>query len=274
MKKIISLLAAGTIAAAAVPASSQAASLPLRIVVNGDKISLPDAQPFVDSSSRAQVPLRFVSQALGAKVDWNSGAKLASVSAAGMNVAVTVGKKEYKVNGEKKLMDTAALVKSSRTFVPIRFVSEALGASVNWDKKINTIYIDTAGMGTAKPPAAGGTGDEINANGFVIKKQYESKLLIDVSEPSEVKKDGGVIVLVLPFGLKGADFEKQIAEAEVILKQKIEAKTVDAIIAYAKQKSKIDMELETKKFEDAAYKVLVGSPYYSDTSITVILKKY
>jgi len=37
-----------------------------------------------------------------------------------------IGNKNYEVNGQQKQMDTVALLKESRTFVPVRFVSEAL----------------------------------------------------------------------------------------------------------------------------------------------------
>ena len=38
-------------------------------------------------------------------------------------------------------MDTVALLTESRTFVPIRFVSEALGANVSWNQNSKTVYI-------------------------------------------------------------------------------------------------------------------------------------
>jgi len=44
-----------------------------------------------------------------------------------------IGNKNYEVNGQQKQMDTVALLKESRTFVPVRFVSEALGATVKWN---------------------------------------------------------------------------------------------------------------------------------------------
>jgi len=48
-------------------------------------------------------------------------------------------------------MDTVALLKESRTFVPVRFVSEALGATVKWNANIRTVYIDMNGEVTPSP---------------------------------------------------------------------------------------------------------------------------
>lgn len=117
------------------------AELPLRVVVNGDKVSFPDAQPFIDSNGRTQVPVRFVSEALGASVDWNGTTKKVSVNLNSRKVILTVGKKEYEINSQSYQMDTVALLMESRTFVPLRFVSEALGATVIWEQNTKSVYI-------------------------------------------------------------------------------------------------------------------------------------
>ena len=107
-----------------------AAEIPLRVVVNGEKVNFPDAQPFIDENGRTQVPVRFVSEALGAKVDWDGAAKKVTVTLNSRKVVLTIGLKTYEINNQTYQMDTVALLKESRTFVPIRFVSEALGATV------------------------------------------------------------------------------------------------------------------------------------------------
>jgi hypothetical protein len=70
MKKIAFILAAVLILMVSIPFPTYSLDLPLRVVVNGEKVNFPDAQPFIDSNSRTQVPVRFVSQALGASVNW------------------------------------------------------------------------------------------------------------------------------------------------------------------------------------------------------------
>ncbi|WP_026478301.1 copper amine oxidase N-terminal domain-containing protein, partial [Alkaliphilus transvaalensis] len=94
--------------------------IPLRIVVNGERITLPDAQPFVDANSRTQVPVRFVSEALGAKVDWNSSQQKVTVVLNDREIILYIGDKNYLVNGASQEMDTEALLKEGRTFVPLR----------------------------------------------------------------------------------------------------------------------------------------------------------
>ena len=60
-------------------------------------------------------------------------------------VRMTIGSKEYKIDGQKRTMDTAPFIWRSRTFVPVAFVALALGAAVNWQPqdKLVTIGKDT-----------------------------------------------------------------------------------------------------------------------------------
>ena len=118
------------------------ADIPLRVVVNGEKIDFPDAQPFIDTNGRTQVPVRFVSEALGAQVDWNGDTKKVTVELNNRKVVLTIDKKAYEISGQSFEMDTVALLIESRTFVPIRFVSEALGAKVSWNQNSKTVYIN------------------------------------------------------------------------------------------------------------------------------------
>ncbi|MEK3903606.1 stalk domain-containing protein [Paenibacillus sp. FSL R7-0179] len=70
MKKITIWFTALLLLISLMPVSAHAAQS-VRVVVDGSKISFPDAQPFLDKQNRVQVPVRFVSEALGAKVGWD-----------------------------------------------------------------------------------------------------------------------------------------------------------------------------------------------------------
>ncbi|HPU42352.1 MAG TPA: copper amine oxidase N-terminal domain-containing protein, partial [Acetivibrio clariflavus] len=76
------------------------AEIPLRVVVNGEKVNFPDAQPFIDENGRTQVPVRFVSEALGANVDWNGDAKKVTVTLNSRKVVLTIGLKTYEINNQ------------------------------------------------------------------------------------------------------------------------------------------------------------------------------
>lgn len=121
------------------------AELPLRVVVNGTKLIFLDEQPFIDSNGRTQTPARFIGEALGATVTWEGKEQKAIFVLDGKKLVLYIGKKEYDLDGQKKQMDTVALLQNGRTFVPARYVAEAFGATVRWDGDIRTVYVDTKG---------------------------------------------------------------------------------------------------------------------------------
>jgi hypothetical protein len=118
--------------------------------VNGERLEL-DAPSFIDKqSSRTLVPLRFISQAFGAEVEWDDKARKVTIkkSATENNSAILIelwiGNKVAKVNLKNVELDvTPVIVPPGRTMVPLRFISESFGSSVEWDginKKITIIY--------------------------------------------------------------------------------------------------------------------------------------
>lgn len=117
------------------------ASPDISVVVNDAKINFSDAQPFVDSNGRTQTPAKYIGEALGATVTWDGISKEASFIFGDKFVVLHIGKKTYEVNGETKQMDTAAVIKDGRTFVPAKYIAEELGADVRWDAASNTVYL-------------------------------------------------------------------------------------------------------------------------------------
>jgi len=157
MKRIAKILTVVLVVTCLLSLPISAVELPIRVVVNGTKINFPDAEPFIDENSRTQVPIRFVGEALGANVSWDGSTKRVTITLNGKKVVLQIGNKNYEVNGQQKQMDTVALLKESRTFVPVRFVSEALGATVKWNANIRTVYIDMNGDVAPSPEPTGGT---------------------------------------------------------------------------------------------------------------------
>ncbi|MCL6479841.1 MAG: copper amine oxidase N-terminal domain-containing protein, partial [Peptococcaceae bacterium] len=129
-----------------IPAFAQAGyDYNVRVLVNGQEVHFPDQKPFIDSSvGRTYVPLRFVSEALGGVVDWNQETRTASVNKSGTVILMQIGSKSPTVNGQVKVIDAAAMLMNDRTVVPLRFVSECLGATVEWDEVNRVVNITTA----------------------------------------------------------------------------------------------------------------------------------
>lgn len=107
------------------------------------------------SGGRTMVPFRFLGESLGAKVSWEATTKQAKLSLSGVDVIVTVGSLNGLVNGEIVKMDVPAVNKDGRLFIPLRFVSENLGAMVNYydeTKEISIRYSDTSNWKTYEAP--------------------------------------------------------------------------------------------------------------------------
>ncbi|MFZ5645676.1 MAG: copper amine oxidase N-terminal domain-containing protein [Bacillota bacterium] len=113
----------------------------------GDSQALIDNQPVqllspaVVVDGRTLVPLRFVGEAFGCAVDWNGETQTAAVSLEEQNVEVTIGKSKARVNGEETALQVPAQLINGRTFVPLRFVGESLGADISWDGNEQKITI-------------------------------------------------------------------------------------------------------------------------------------
>lgn len=99
------------------------------IYVNG--ISLP-AEGFI-VNGRTMVPLRALAEALNFKVDYEESKREVTIKKDGfVDISLIVGEKVAKLGGKSIELDSPSFIKDSRTFVPIRFISESLGESVNW----------------------------------------------------------------------------------------------------------------------------------------------
>lgn len=111
------------------------------VYVNGEKIEFPDQQPFVDEATgRTYVPVRFVSEALGAVVKWNeAGKQIIIFRNDGKAMSMVLGSKEISINGIFEELDAPPRLVNGRVMVPLRFVSEKLKAKVEWDNGIINI---------------------------------------------------------------------------------------------------------------------------------------
>ena len=98
-------------------------------VVNNDIIK-GDAAPYVDAQWRTMVPFRVLGETFGAEVNWDQDTQTVTYTYGDTELTMTIGEETYTVNGTEKTMDTAPVLSGDRTYVPVRFVGEALGYTV------------------------------------------------------------------------------------------------------------------------------------------------
>jgi len=122
------------------------------VLVNGQTVSL--AQPAVEKGGRVFVPLRNIFESLGAGVAYDNGT--INATSGDKTVQVKIGSNQAIVNGQATYLDAAPYIVGATTMVPLRFVSEALGAEVDYNQNTGAINI-----AAAKPPIPNGS--SINA---------------------------------------------------------------------------------------------------------------
>ncbi|MFP4977827.1 leucine-rich repeat domain-containing protein [Paenibacillus sp. CN-4] len=87
--------------------------------------------PFIQSG-RTYVPIRFISEKLGATVNWNQSTKEVTIQKDGKTIRWTVGNRQVKVNQQTVMQDAPLLLKNGSAFVPVRFVAVQLNTSVEY----------------------------------------------------------------------------------------------------------------------------------------------
>jgi phage baseplate assembly protein gpV len=110
-------------------------------VVNGQYQTV-DTKPY-ESNGRTLVPIRFISEALGAKVDWDQQAQQITITMNGKSISLWINKPYANINGVNQSLDVAPRINNSRTMVPLRFITENLNQKVDFDSSTQSILIQS-----------------------------------------------------------------------------------------------------------------------------------
>jgi multiple sugar transport system substrate-binding protein len=109
--------------------------------VNGKSTTL--EQGALIRNGRTMVPLRFITEAMGATLAWDAATKTAALTLADNKISLTIDKAVAKVNGYDVTLDAPAAIVNSKTVVPLRFVAESMGANTVWNdaqKKVTVTF--------------------------------------------------------------------------------------------------------------------------------------
>lgn len=201
-------------------------SLPVYASTNSDikiyvdnKQVVSDQNPFINEDGRTMVPVRFVSEALGADVNWLPLDRAAVVEYAGTKIVMVVGMKYATVGLSIKNLDSPVTIVGGRTMVPLRFVSECLGAQVRWDASERAVYITTSEM--AKD-------DELVDSDLILKT------------PSPGNNENNVNLIAIVDYRFNRPVEPQITDLQEILKRRFTTEEIKPIIDYIRTKKGMD----------------------------------
>jgi len=132
-----------------VPAAAQS----VNVTLNGTPLTL--TPPPQERAGRIFVPLRGIFESLGASVVYANGEINAQGN--GRSVSLHIGSMQASVNGQAQTLDVAPFVVGASTYVPLRFVSQALGAGVNYDATNKIVALSNGGAPAPATAAVAGS---------------------------------------------------------------------------------------------------------------------
>lgn len=141
LRAAVALLVAGILwsGLAWIAPAPSAAATEVALVINGSPVRAD--VPARILAGRTMVPIRVVSENLGAQVDWRAEDRSIAIRRGPRRVHLTVGRSEAVIDERPVALDVAPVILDGRTLVPLRFVGEALGAEVAWDETSRTVSV-------------------------------------------------------------------------------------------------------------------------------------
>lgn len=111
----------------------------VNVIVDG--VSIYSDVPPITIDGRTLVPIRAVSEALTAFVEWDEASETVYITKRSDVLSLKIGNEFIVKNGVEIPLDVPAQIINDRTLIPLRAVSEALSANVSWDETANTATI-------------------------------------------------------------------------------------------------------------------------------------
>jgi hypothetical protein len=190
----------------------------VNIAVNGIEVNFPDVKPIINSNGRTLVPVRFVSELLLTKVEWNEKEKSLTITRENDVIQLWVGKQNIRINNIEIEYDSAPEIVNGRVMVPLRLISELFDCTVSGNMNGNAVGIN---IESNRLPQK-----NLILKGFVIPKNTKVNL--------EVPREGSrfLFIATLPFNRNGV-IHPSYEELRSILLQKIPHETVEEVMKYA-----------------------------------------
>ncbi|MGN1318204.1 MAG: copper amine oxidase N-terminal domain-containing protein [Lachnospirales bacterium] len=151
----------------------------INLVVNGAKVDFSGDQEPVIENGRTLVPFRAVFEKMGAKVEWFSEIQLCEATYGEVTVGIYIGDTKVILGeGAEIESDVPAKIINGRTMVPLRILSESIGAEVNWDSESRTVTVNTPEISGEAPESVNYTTENATAAGKVLVN-YQYPVITD-----------------------------------------------------------------------------------------------
>lgn len=202
----------------------------IKLIVDGKDITAL-ASPILEND-RTLVPIRFISEELGAEVIWNGTNNTIKIEKGDRSILLRLGSRlvEYDNGSSYELSDVVPKIVNERTFVPLRLVSNALDIGINWNEINFSVDIDSSA-----------TSDKNSLSDVKIKSLNEGQTINGKTELQ-------------------INFEKDIKEGKEIRFLLLDPKTGKGFVIGRGEELKNSYPW-IPKLEDKGEKVLVGAIY-------------
>lgn len=108
--------------------------------IDGKSVKL-DVPPVI-INGRTMVPVRFIGEAFGARFEWDGNVRKVTYILDNTTIELYIDKKTAIVNSKNTTLDVEPVIRNGRTMVPLRFLSQHMGALVDWDQESQTAIIN------------------------------------------------------------------------------------------------------------------------------------
>jgi endonuclease YncB( thermonuclease family) len=233
------------------------------VTINGTKQHY-DQPPVIDNG-RTLVPLRGIFESLGATVQWDANKKTVTSLRGNTKIVLKIGSTSPTVNGKVVPIDVPGKIKNGRTLVPLRFVGEALGATVDYNASNRSIKITSNNavlankMNATVISVVDGDTVKVRVNG---QEETIRLLLVDTPETVHPNKP------VQPFGKEASNYLKSLLPSGKTVSIELDVSERDKygrLLAYLYVDGKMVNELLLQKGLARVAYVYVPNTRYVDT---------
>ena len=114
------------------------------LLINGSAVTV--EKPFVAGEGTTLVPLRVITEAFGATVDWEDATQKITLTYPDVAIVLQIGNGIAQVNDHAETLLEAPVLMNDTTMVPLRFISETFGAEVSYDEATEGITVKKQAM--------------------------------------------------------------------------------------------------------------------------------
>ncbi len=117
------------------------AATDINVTLNGNVVQFTDAEPYVDNNGRTMMPVAKMGELIGVNIGWDNDTQTVSLKNGNNLVTLKLNDDNITINGVKSKMDTKALSRNGRTYVPVSAIAKAFGVKTGWNKDTSTVSL-------------------------------------------------------------------------------------------------------------------------------------